>query len=156
MITLSWPNVQDFATLNNQMRALTTTLRRFSPLDSYFFYENDVPANQTDINLSVGGGALDAYLVLRDAHVHAIGAYVTEPRTSGSLVVEPEINGTTFGESLTLDASNTQSNIVRIDRSIDSFIPAGSRLGMIISSTSWAPTTADLVAAILIQYTMED
>ena len=78
----------------------------------------------------------------------SIAARVDDPRTAGSLTIEPTINGVKIGFSVVLDATNATFVYGRQDQGEDVFV-AGDRIGAVITTTgAWTPVTANLDATV--------
>jgi hypothetical protein len=116
------------------------------------FMQSDVAAGQTDIQLNVLGLSGNTEFVMPYAgSVIAISVASNAARSAGTLTVEPSINGTGTGLTTELDASPTQYNQATQAKDTDTF-SAGDRLGVEITTDgSWAPTTADIVVAVIVE-----
>lgn len=157
MIQRSWFNVNDFTELNVRMKELIESFSRFDPLALVEFFQDNVAASQTAVVLGIGLGAVDEYVMPRTGHVIGVAVYSNAARTAGQLNVYPTINGTALARSAQLDATNTQTHTSKIERSLANAFVAGRRIGAKITTTAaWAPTTADIIVCILVQFSMED
>lgn len=157
MITLDWRAVATFAELNARMKDFMVLLRRFSPTTYHAFFQDNVAANQTEVVLGIGMGAVNGYVMPRAGHVIGVAVHSNDARTAGQLNVYPAIDGVALASSAQLDATNTATHTMKVSKDLDSAFLAGARIGALITTTAaWAPTTADIVAAVLVQLSMED
>lgn len=78
-----------------------------------------------------------------------VGISVTSnaARTAGTLTVDATIDGTVTGLQAALDGTNTTRDTGVQARGTDVGV-AGSRLGVKLTTSSWTPTTADIVATV--------
>lgn len=78
-----------------------------------------------------------------------VGIAVTShtARTAGTLTVDATIDGTVTGLQAALDGTNTTRDTGIQPRATD-VGSAGSRLGVKLTTSSWTPTTADIVATV--------
>ncbi len=93
--------------------------------------------------LPYGGGE---YYAQRTGRVRSITAFLTEPRTAGTLTVKVTKNGVAQAAlNLTFDAAATQFNEAYGDRDDLTFV-AGERLGVQAVTSGLGPTTSDAIA----------
>lgn len=111
------------------------------------WYQENVAASQTNVNLGRGGGTITQRFYLpKAANLRAVGVFSNEARTAGTLTVGIWWDGAGPNSTVALDATNTTSNRTLIDRKTTA-IGAGSWLEMrVTTDASWAPTTADIIA----------
>lgn len=78
-----------------------------------------------------------------------VGISVTSnaARTAGTLTVDATIDGTVTGLQAALDGTNTTRDTGTQPRGTDVGV-AGSRLGVKLTTSSWTPVTADVVATV--------
>ena len=122
---------------------VTKRVNEINVMDALAFYQDTVAAAQTNTALddAVAGRG---YIAVEDGSIVSIVARVDDPRTAGTLTVEPRINGTKIGFSVVLDSTNTTFICDRQDLGTDAFV-AGDRIDCVITSTgAWTPVTANL------------
>lgn len=120
--------------------------------DSFGFMQSDVAAGQSAVAIPLLGASNNTQIVLPYAgSVIAISVAASEARTAGTLTVEATINGTATGLQAQLNAANPQYHSATQAKDADAFV-AGSRLGVKITTPAdWAPTTADIVVAVVVE-----
>lgn len=154
---LYWPELDNFDRLNQEMRELLVTLRRYSPTALLSFYQDNVTASQTNVTLSLGLGAVNDVVMPRTGHVIGIAVLSNAARTAGTLNVYPTIDGAALTPTAQLDATNTETHEVQIASELaNAFLPGQTVGAEITTDGSWAPTTADIIVSVLIQFSMED
>lgn len=88
------------------------------------------------------------YYAQRTGRVRSVTAFLTEPRTAGTLTVQVTKNGVAqTALNLTLDASATRYDEAFGDGN-DLTYAAGDRLGVQAVTSGFAPTTSDVVAVV--------
>lgn len=110
------------------------------------FYQDNVPASQTDISLTG-----DRWVAPRAGSITAIIVKSTEARTAGTCTVEVRKNTGAFGASgsatgLTaiLDGTNTVTKVTTQGPGTDTFNAGDELYVAVTTSGTWAPTTADI------------
>jgi hypothetical protein len=122
---------------------VTTRVNELPVMAPLTFFQDTVAASQTDIALG-DPGAGRGYIAVEDGSIVSVSVRVDDPRTAGSLTVEPTINGTKIGFSVTLNGADTTFKYDRQDQGLDVFL-AGDRIGAVITSDgAWLPTTANI------------
>jgi hypothetical protein len=113
----------------------------------------DVPANQTAVALNLLGSTTNSEIVMPFAgSVVGISVASNAPRTNGTLTVEARINGAATGLTAVLDGTNTQYHSAVQAKDADTFA-AGARLNVTFTTTApWAPTTADVVVTLIVEF----
>jgi hypothetical protein len=107
------------------------------------FYQDDTAANQADVEL-LQGGSQRGFIAAEDGSIITLAVRTNDPRTGGSLVVRPTVNGVAAGAILTLDVANTTFNYYRQDQGVDTFV-AGDRISCTVTTDAgWLPVTADI------------
>ena len=166
---MTWVEIQEehleqvLIQLNRQMRDLDLVAQRQLPRDGFEFYQDNVAANQTDVELNAAGGTQTHYLALRAGFVISFGASLNDDRTAGTATFVPAINGTPISTSLVpeatieINATDTRLKISDLPQALATSFVAGNRLSIkVTTDSSWAPTTADVVASMLVRYNAED
>jgi len=117
------------------------------------FMQSDVAASQTDVALDVLGLAGNTeYTVPLDGSVIGISIASNDARTGGTLTVDVTVNGTKTGLQAVLDGTNTQYHYATQTKDTDT-VSAGDRIGVkITTDASWAPTTADIVVTVWVEF----
>lgn len=117
------------------------------------WYQDNVPANQTTVNLLRGSSLTSQrFYITRDCFIRAVGVYSNEARTAGTLTVYLNANGGGYFTAV-LDGTNTQYSFTRSPRYDGYLISAGSYLSITITTTAdWAPETADIIGFIEVEY----
>ncbi len=119
---------------------------------SYSFYQSDVAANQTTIQIDILGLAGNEEILLPYAgSVLAVAVASNAARSAGTLTVDVTINGTATGLQAVLDGTNTTYHYATQSKNADTF-SVGDRLGVeITTDATWAPVTADIVVSVTIE-----
>lgn len=111
------------------------------------FFRDNVAAGLTNDPLS-DGRTTRGYCAAEDGSIVALAIRSNEARTAGTLTLEPRVNATATGFTLTLDGTNTTTNKTLQDQGLDTFARADA-IDLVITTTgAWAPTTADIICAI--------
>lgn len=99
--------------------------------------------------VEVAGAALTVTEVQMPWPVDLVGISLVSDsaRTAGTLTVDATINGTVTGLQAVLDATNTTRHYARQPRGSDRGV-AGDRIGVKLTTASWTPVTADVVAVV--------
>lgn len=110
--------------------------------------QGSVPASQTNVSLSRFGSALHGPLVLPFAgSVTALMVCMSSQQTAGSLTVKVYIAGSASGLEATIDSDNRLT--VEETAEVGSYVfDAGEQITLRISTTGWAPTSADAFAMV--------
>lgn len=116
------------------------------------FYQDDVPASQSNVSLKKGPGAVTDYMMNAQGCLRGISVYSNAARTGGTLTVEITKNGAGTGIMATLDGTNTIQSVIVFGHSGIVFA-SGDRIGARITSSSWAPTTADITVEVAVDFT---
>lgn len=116
------------------------------------FFQSNVAANQSAVALEVLGLAGNTeYVMAYQGSVMAVSVASNDARTGGTLTVDVTIDGVVTGLQAVLDDDPTQFAYGVQAAEADSFSP-GDRLGVkITTDASWAPTTADIVVAVIVE-----
>lgn len=105
-----------------------------------------VPASQSNVTLSRFGSALHGPLVLPfGGSVTALLVCVSSQRTAGSLTVKVYIAGSASGMEAVIDSEDRLTVEETATQGSYSF-DAGEPITLRISTTGWAPTSADVFA----------
>jgi len=117
------------------------------------FQQIDVAAGQTNVPIDVLGLPGNTEYVLPYAgSIIALSIASNAARTGGTLVVTPTINGTLCTIDIDLSAVTPQYNYTAQLKDIDTF-SGGDRLGVkITTDAAWAPTTADIVVTVVVEF----
>jgi len=121
--------------------------------NSFNFQQIDVAAGQTSVAIDVLGLAGNTeYTLPYDGSIVAISIASNAARTGGTLTVKPTVNGVEQTLAATLDATNTTYHYATQAKDAETF-SAGDRLGVkITTDATWAPTTADIVVTVVIEF----
>lgn len=150
-----WRHVENFNELNEQQKALLKSQRVFRPVSILTFFQNNVAASQSGVVLDAGLGAISEHVMSLTGHIIAASIFSNDERTAGELSVSPTIDGTELDDELVLDATDTEEATIEIEKSLSSFFLSGQRIGAkITTDSSWAPTTADIIVSIMVQFDM--
>lgn len=115
------------------------------------WFQDDVPASQTAVALTLSGGRTEIPMPA-DGYVVGVAVFSNEARTAGTLTVDPTINGTVVGLTAVLDGTNTTTKTTRQANGLDKFT-AGQRIGVkITTDAGWLPTTADIDVTVLVVF----
>lgn len=166
---MTWVEIQEdhleqvLAQLNRQIRDLDLNTQRQLPRDSFEFFQTDIAASQTDVELDAAGGTQTYYLALRPGFVISFGVFLNAARTAGTATFVPTINGTPINTTpipeatIEINATDTTNKISDLPALVAASFVAGDRLGIEVTTpSSWTPITADVVASLLVRYTAED
>ncbi len=105
--------------------------------------QGSVPASQTNVTLSRFGSSLHGPLILPFAgSVTALMVCVSSQQTAGSLTVKVYISGTASGFEATIDGDNRLTVEETATEGSYGF-EAGEPVTLRISTSGWAPTSAD-------------
>ena len=123
---------------------------------SFAFSQENIAANQTDVQLI--GFTARGYCARNAGSLIGVTGTINDALTGGTLTLEPTItDGTTgvltaTGLTVVIDSTNPRTNTSLQDAGID-LVNAGDIIGLRITTTgAFAPTTADLDAAIGVKY----
>ena len=118
----------------------------------FSFMQSDVAASQSAVALAVLGLTGNSEIVMPYAgSIIGISIASNDARTAGTLTVDATVNGTVTGLQAVLDGTNTTYYSATQAKDTDTFA-AGDRIGVkITTDSSWAPTTADIVVAVIIE-----
>jgi hypothetical protein len=121
--------------------------------NSFSFAQSNVVVSQTAVAIDVLGQAGNTeYVLPYDGSVVGISVASNAARTTGTLTVDATINGSATGLQAILNGSNTTYHSGTQGVNTDTF-SAGNRLGVKLTTDgSWAPTTADIVVTVIIEY----
>lgn len=110
--------------------------------------QGSVPASQTNVTLSRFGSSLHGPLILPFAgSVTALMVCMSSQQTAGSLTVKVYIAGSASGLEATIDSDNRLT--VEETAEVGSYVfDAGEQITLRISTTGWAPTSADAFAMV--------
>lgn len=122
---------------------------------TFTFVQDNVAANQSAVALAIPGDATrTGHPMIRSGAVTGISVYSNEARTAGTLTVDVTIDGSVTGLQAILNGTNTQSHQATQMRTAggDAY-PAGTLIGVkITTSADWAPTTADIIVEVEVEY----
>lgn len=117
--------------------------------------EQDVPGTTAGQNLFLLGNADNREVVVPfDCYITGISIAANDTRTAGTCTAEPKKNDSATGViSAVLDATNTQFAFDTSfpGESANLTLAAGDRISTRIVTSSWTPTTADIVVTITVQ-----
>ena len=123
---------------------------------SFAFSQENVAANQTDVQLV--GFTARGWCARNAGSIIGVAGTINDALTGGTLTLEPTITDrdtgvvTATGLTTVIDSTNTRTNASRQDAGTDLF-DAGDIIGLRITTTAaFAPTTADLDAAVGVVY----
>ena len=121
--------------------------------NSFNFTQSDVAVSQTAVVIDVLGlSGNTEYTLPYAGSITGISISSNGARTAGTLTVDATVDGTVSGLQAVLDATNTQYHSTTQGVNTDTF-SAGNRLGVkITTSADWAPTTADIVVTVVIEF----
>lgn len=111
------------------------------------FYQDNVAASQTDVQLSRLANpsyAPGCFIPVRAGSIVGLAVRSSENRTAGTLTVEVEVEGVKTGFTATLDAVDTFFAAETQDPDVDTFLAGKLIYVRITTSADWAPTTADI------------
>lgn len=131
---------------------LTGAFGPYWQLDVDGWYQNNVAASQTAVVLTRGPGpsAGNVWVAPRAGNLVQVRVWSNEARTAGTLTVEVYLNGVATGLTAVLNATDTTFKATAQDPA-DPFV-AGDRLDIRITTDgTWAPTTADIVAGLMVE-----
>jgi hypothetical protein len=116
------------------------------------FFQNAVPANQTNVRLARHGGAAPAvWIAPRNGWVHDIWVFSDAARTTGTLTLTLFKNGVALGATTAvLNAVNTTYKLTQVDNFVLPFNP-GDQLDLRVTTATWAPTTANILAGMEVE-----
>lgn len=119
----------------------------------FYFYVANAAASQTDQAMSAAGEATAADLPEVPCpwagSIVGVSVVVEAARTGGSLTIEPTVNGTAAGCSVTIDDDPTQYNTATYRRGLYP-VTAGQRIGADFTTTSaWAASTTPSVLVVV-------
>lgn len=128
-------------------------IRITHPAVAFAFQQTDVAASQSAVAMDVLGLAGNTeYTMPYSGSVVAVSIASNAARTGGTATVDVTINGTVTGLQAALDGTNTQYHYASQGPDADRF-SAGDRLGVKITTDgSWAPTTADVVVVVVVEF----
>jgi hypothetical protein len=139
--------------VNTRMRELTNFLRRLTkPQQVEGWYYDNLTAALAATEMTRAGGR---WMAVRPGSVTGVALSTNDARAAGTATATVYKNtglagaaGSTTGLSATLDATNTSRKATTQGTSLDTYA-AGDELYLVITSdASWAPTTADVRAAL--------
>jgi hypothetical protein len=87
------------------------------------------------------------YQMPYDFDIVAVSVVSDDARTAGTLTVDPTIDGTVTGLTAVLNGTDTLRDYARQPMEKDRGI-AGQRVGCKLTTASWTPVTADIVAVV--------
>lgn len=146
------PIITENPRLNDWLRWLIKTLQEDFPYKQpYQFMQSNVAASQSAVALDVLGlSGNTEYTMELTGSVVGISIASNASRSAGTLTVDVTINGSVTGLQAVLDGTNAQYHYATQLPETDIF-SAGDRLGIDITTDgSWAPTTADIVATVVV------
>lgn len=120
---------------------------------AFCFAQDDVAAGQTSVYLKVPGTANGVDItMLFSGSIIGLSVASSENRTAGAATIEPAVAGVPTGLQVYLNAGTP--NFARTTAAKDAYpFSAGQNLGVkLTTSADWAPTTADIVVAIVIEH----
>ena len=128
-------------------------IRITHPAAAFAFQQKDVAASQSAVAMDVLGLAGNTeYTMPYSGSVVAVSIASNAARTGGTATVDVTVNGTVTGLQAALDGTNTQYHYASQGADADRF-SAGDRLGVKITTDgSWAPTTADVVVVVVVEF----
>ena len=117
------------------------------------WYMEDVAANLTTEPLDRGSVAYtQRFYLTRDCFLRGVGVYSNDARTAGTLTIYLAVNGGGT-QSTVLDGTNTTYFFTRYQRYDGYLVNAGSYITLTATTTAdWAPTTADIIGFIEVEY----
>ena len=126
---------------------------------NFNYYDVDVAASQTtaewgtDASAGVGGANFKQIPVPIAGSIIGIAVYSNTACTSGTLTADATINGTATGLQAGLNsADDTQTSYSTQAIDADA-VTAGQRVGVkVTTDAEWAPTTADVVVTVTMEY----
>jgi hypothetical protein len=120
--------------------------------NTFVLMTSNVLASQTDLAMDTVLLGNREYVLPYAGSIVGIGVASSEARTAGTLTVDATVNGTKSGLTAVLDGTNTQFHTATQAKDTDTFA-AGNRLGVKFTTDgTWAPTTADIVVTVVIEY----
>jgi len=119
------------------------------------WYQENCPASQTDVAMTRLSGTTDnptAWIAPRAGSVTAIALHSNAARSGGTCRAKVFKNGSEITASVTalLDGSNTTFNSATQAKDVATF-SAGDILEVRLTSSSWAPTSADVRASLEVE-----
>jgi hypothetical protein len=141
--------------LNNYLRDIKQTYGRILFMTPCWYQQN-VAASQSSVALNLLGTTDNSEVVYpQTGRVIGISVSSNAARTAGTLTVSPVVNGTASTTlSVSLDGTNTQYNsaLQGSAQNINDFT-ANQSIGVEITTDgSWAPTTADIVVNLFVDF----
>lgn len=112
------------------------------------WYQNTVPGNQTAIALNRWSSAsfLSTAYFARDGHVSWLQAALDAPLTAGTVIVEVWINSLASG--FTVELNTDEPTVAEETGGSEFAFAAGEPVRLRVTSSGFAPTTANLLAMI--------
>lgn len=154
---------QILAQLNRQMRDIDIATQRRLPRGGFEFYQVNIAANQTDVQLNTVGGTQIGYLALRAGFIISFGVFLSTARTAGTATFVPTINGTPVSTTdvpeatIEINGTDTTTLVKDLPSHVSASFSSGDRLGIEVTTpSSWTPVTADVIASMLVRYDAED
>lgn len=142
--------ITDNPRLNDWLRWLVKTLQQDLPyMQPYQFMKQNIAADAATVCSILGLAGNVEYTMDLNGSVIGIAIASNDARTAGTLTVDATINGSATGLQAVLDGTNTQYHYATQLPEKDTF-SAGDRLGVEITSVSWAPITADVVVTVIV------
>ena len=140
--------------LNEAARGLIRDISLVTARQHLYFYMGNVGVSLSDCKLYTGLGGARAYPLLQPAFVTGMLLYSDAARTAGTLTVEVLHGSTQLADTVALDGTNTQQHLKRLEPVPARYIAnAGAQLSaQVTTDASWAPTTANIVFALLLEY----
>lgn len=119
-----------------------------------FFHQDACADSQTAVAMNTveAEGVVQTntgYRVPWPFHVVGISVLTGDARTAGALTVDASIDTVATGLQAALDGSNTVSHSATQPRNTD-IGAAGSVVGVLLTTASWTPVTADVNAVVYI------
>lgn len=120
----------------------------------FLFNQDNVAAGQTTVILPLAGAPSNTIVCLPFAgSIVGLSIRSSAARTAGTLSVDVYIGAAAFGDPAILDATNTQSHHKTWAKDAAGAFAAGSSTITVRLTTSadWAPITADIVVALIVE-----
>lgn len=118
------------------------------------WFQDNVPGTQSNVELTRSVGRFRA---IRAGSVTGVIVTATEARTAGTLTVDVYKNtglsgaaGSSIGLTAVLDGTNTSRKATTQAKDVDTFA-AGDEIYVVITTSSWTPTTSDVRVAIEVE-----
>lgn len=116
-----------------------------------WYYDNAAASLSAAAMTRLGGTAEDSYVCMRAGSITGVSVRTSSPRTAGTLTATVYRDGAAIGLTAVLDGTNTIFKATTQGMDVNTFA-AGGRLDVrLTTSADWAPTTADIRAAIEVE-----